>query len=203
MLLIDYIDTIGGLFHPQIMNNFYQAVNLYNFIKTHRSVNKSLLITHMSQIINHSYNTTEDLRDRQINIALKLRTDFRSLICKKTSIKSSVTLRPEDVLQLIKTHRHRFHPYCCYAMVQLALALRYDNVSELSDPIKFKLEPKRCICDASTVCNPVLISCLSVIKFARAKKGAFEVPIIQHFISFTMFTVYLFCTSWKFTARIV
>ena len=158
--------------------------NVRDFIENHRSVAKWHLVGVFSQIISKCMNSMSKTASQ----AKEMKFDFKDFqifnkfkITSKNSVGSpAVKLSHDEVKKLIDLHNKNGHSLdCCSAIVQLCLAMRYDEVCRIgSDEVK--LSGKDCSCKESELCSIVVNSCFYKINITKSKTGALEKYLIPN-----------------------
>ena len=160
----------------RIEDYLYDSEVVKNFIAAHRWKNKNLLLIHMSAILNSVYNSNHDLRSPQISINLKKRVDFQQFLPGKSSKRTTTLLSNNEVLRLIQSHndQKQHSPLHCFALLQLGLGIRFNNLEHLMSPKNHDIFYGSCDnCDFSgTLCGSVNADCMTKIKFRSSKVGA-------------------------------
>ena len=157
---------------------FFSAANVHRFVTDHESKNKKLLLTHFNEILSSVHNADDDLSKQRIDVKLQERAEFRSFIPTKSqrSRNASSGATPLDeasFLKLVDSHNRNGHdPFLCGFMVQAALSLRFDNLSDVYRNGPFQRNSKICDCQELDVCSPVLKkSCFIQVVFHGSKNG--------------------------------
>ena len=123
--------------------------------------------------------------------AKEMKFDFKDFqifhefkITSKNSVGSSAAkVSHDEVKKMIALHNKHGHSLdCCSALVQLCLALRYDEVSRIGSE-DVKLSEKDCACLGSEICSVVVNSCFIKINITKSKTGALEKYLIPNLLN--------------------
>ena len=174
--LKNYVLEVYGQVH--LNDYFYDSDIVKDFATNHRWKNKNLLLIHLSAILNCLFNMQNDLRQPQINVNLKSRYDFQSLLPAKSSKKkTTIYLSSASVLDLINAHNtsslgQGHNPFFCLALLQIGLGIRFNNLNHLMAG-GYSLLKGTCssCCDSDGLCELVNINCMDKISFHTSKNG--------------------------------
>jgi len=182
-----YIEFLGGWDKSDIEEKVYNAENIKLYIKYHSWTNKSLLIVHMNSILNVLENTKTDVRSSISSINLKNRLDFKELL-PNTSKKCCSYINVftiDNFIKLVNIHNSsigsKHDVFSCFAILQAAMGLRFNNLDHLVQTSKIVIYQKNCQkCSKYSTSEHLTSACISQLKFKQSKTGSFSTYIIPN-----------------------
>ena len=174
------IEFAGGWTNQDLIKTLYDTQTWVKFIRQHRWVKKSVLCIHCSDVLNQLHNNKSNLLSREININLKNKIDFLQFLPEKRiqNIGGSRIMTLDELDRLVDIHQNYNGTTPCWAIVQISLGIRFNNLTDLSDKGKFSFKRKICRCEQQSTCSPLKSSCFDTIEFKQSKTGtSFVVPL--------------------------